>query len=305
MSAKTSAKIFAQIGKIIEKPGLEIRPDMHLATDLGMDSLQIAELISFLGQNYDIEDLHPEDLETVQSVLEAAEGAKPIQRPVQPMSQARWPAEENRPAPFLPLGRTIPESVLMTCDLMKDFPACGDDLVGVLRYSTVKMNALVLAGALRRYPEEHIGVLLPASVGTAIVVFAIQLAGKTPVMLNWTLGPRNLEEMARLAKVKTVISSWRFLERLSHVDFGSLIDSIQLIEDIRENLTIGMKLRGALRSLCRNQTILRSLRLHQIERRPDCRHFLYQRHGGQTQRRAPVSSQYHLRSARVDAVHRF
>ena len=266
ISQKTSVKIYAEICKIIEKPGFEIRPEMSLAIDLAMDSLQVAELISFVAQNYDVEDLHPEDVETVQNVLEIAEGARGNERPIQIEGQFRWPNEEKRPAPFLIRGNTIPEAFLIACEIMGDFPACGDDLIGVLSYKKLKLNALVLAEKFRRLPYEYIGVMLPASAAAFLVIFAIQLAGKTPVMLNWTLGSRSLDGMAKLSGVGTVISSWRFIERISHVDFGGLVDSIQFLEDIREDLSLGMKLRGALRSRLKAKRILRSIGLHQLDK---------------------------------------
>jgi len=267
ISSKTSAKIFTEICKIIEKPGSEIRPDMDLSTDLGMDSLQIAELISFVGQNYSVEDLHPEDIGTVQSVLEIAEGARSGDRPpIQSDQLPRWPDEENRPDPFLIMGRTIPEAFLKACDLMGDSPACADDLIGVLSYKKLKLSALVMAEEFRRFPYEYIGVMLPATAAAFIVVFAIQLAGKTPVMLNWTLGSRNLDGMSKLSGVGIVITSWKFLERVSHVDFGNLSDSVQLLEDIRENLSLRAKLRGYLRSRFKAKTILRSLGLSRLDK---------------------------------------
>jgi long-chain-fatty-acid--[acyl-carrier-protein] ligase len=262
ISPKMRAKIYAEICKIIEKPGLEIRPEMNLATDLGMDSLQIAELISFVGQNDQIEDLHPEDFETVQDVLEIAQGARISDRPpIDSGKLPRWPEEENRPAPFPIMGRTIPEAFLRTSDAMGDSSACADDAIGVISYKQLKLSALVLAEEFRSLPYEYIGVMLPATAAAFIVVLAIQLAGKTPVMLNWTLGPRHLDGMSRLSGVGTVITSWRFLERVSHVDFGSLVDSVQLLEDIRQNISIFKKLRGALRSRFSAKTILWSLGL--------------------------------------------
>ncbi|MBF8262942.1 MAG: hypothetical protein HW387_607 [Parachlamydiales bacterium] len=266
ISSKISSKIYPEICKILEKPGMEIRPDMSLAIDLGMDSLQIAELISFVGQNYDVDELHPEDVDTVQSVLESAQGARTVDKPVQTQKLPTWPIEDNRPSPFLLMGSTIPESFLKACDIMGDYPVCGDDLVGVLSYRKMKLTALVLAENFRRLPYEYIGVMLPASAAAFLVTFAIQLAGKTPVMLNWTLGSRNLDGMAKLSGVGTVITSWRFLERVSHVDFGGMIDSIQLLEDIRSNLTLGMKLRGALRSKMSAKGILRSTGLHRLDK---------------------------------------
>jgi len=268
ISTKTSTKIYTEICKIIEKPGFEIRPEMDLATDLGMDSLQVAELISFIAQNYHAEELHPEDFTTVQNALEIAEGARTNNnRPSFDSAKlSRWPDQENRPLPFSIAGRTIPEAFLKSCDMLSDFPACADDLIGVLSYKNLKLAVLVLAEEFRRYPYEFIGVMLPASIAASMVVFAIQLAGKTPVMLNWTLGSRSLDGMAKLSGVGTVITSWQFLERVSHVDFGTLADSIELLEDIRERISFVTKLRGFYRSRMKAKSVLRSLKLNELDK---------------------------------------
>ena len=92
---------------------------MDLATDLGMDSLQIAELISFVGQNYNVEDLHPEDFETVQNVLEIAEGARASERPViQSDILPRWPHRRKSAGAFFDHGPNHSGSVfkIMRCD---------------------------------------------------------------------------------------------------------------------------------------------------------------------------------------------
>jgi long-chain-fatty-acid--[acyl-carrier-protein] ligase len=237
---------------------------MHLAFDLGMDSLNIAELIMFVSKSYALEELHPEDLNTVHSVLEVAEGARGLTHAVR-QGKFHWPLEKNRPHPAPPVGKTIPEAFLRSCDRMKNSMACADDLVGVLSYRKMKRSAIVLSFYFRKLPGAYVAVMLPASVGAYLAILAIQLAGKIPVMLNWTLGPRYLDEMMRATRAKTVISSWRFLERLSHVEFGSLIDKIELLEDTREKLSLGSKLKGALISLYSPSLILRSLHIDQID----------------------------------------
>ena len=148
---------------------------------------------------------------------------------------------------------------------MKNFAACGDDLIGVLTYKKMKRAAIVLSLYFRKLPGTYVGVLLPASAGAYLVILALQLAGKIPVMLNWTLGPRYLEEMMKETETQTVISSWRFLDRLSHVDLGTLIDKLQLLEDMREKLTLGTKLKGAFISMCSASTVLRLLNLDKID----------------------------------------
>jgi len=264
ISSETRSKIFDEIRRILNNPDLEINPPMMLAADLGMDSLNIAELITFLCQEFDIEALHPEDLETVQHLLEIAETAKAAEHTHKQLSTASFPKEENRPAPALPQGNTIPEAFLNACKRMENFCACGDDLVGTLSYKKMKRAILVLAMHFRKMPDSHIAVLLPASAGAYLVILALLFARKVPVMLNWTLGSRYLDEMMRLSGAKTTISSWRFLERLSHVEFGSLIDHLEFLEDIRQNISLKTKLKGAFLSMCSPSFVLRASGLHHL-----------------------------------------
>jgi long-chain-fatty-acid--[acyl-carrier-protein] ligase len=91
--------------------------------------------------------------------------------------------------------------------------------------------------------------MLPASAATFITILALQFAGKIPVMLNWTMGSRYLEQMMQLSGAKRILTSWAFLERLYFVEFGSAVDQIEFLEDIKANLTLKTKLKGLFHSL--------------------------------------------------------
>ncbi|HSX11381.1 MAG TPA: AMP-binding protein [Chlamydiales bacterium] len=270
VSDETRRKITNEIKKILDRPDLEIEPEQNLAFDLGMDSLNIAELITYLAKNYDVGELHPEDMETVGGLFELAEGGKEERPPSKAPSQFTWPEEKHRLAPALPMGRTIPEAFLNSCQRMGSLSACGDDLVGVLTYSKMKRAVLVLAQYFKTWEEERVAVLLPASVGAYIVILALQMAGKTPVMLNWTLGSRYLEEMVKLSGARAILSSWRFLDRLPNVQFGSCIDKLVLLEDVRKSLTFKMKLSGALLAKCSVNQIVRAMGLDKIDENSPC-----------------------------------
>ncbi len=256
---ETREKIYAEIRRILNNPALEIRPEMSFPFDLGMDSLNTAELMAYLTKNYEIDELHPEEMETVQNALELAEGSRNSETPSHQVVHASWPEEDGRLPPALPTGDTIPEAFLCSCERLGNYVACGDDLIGVLTYKKMKRAVLVLAEHFKKMPEKNVGVLLPASTGAFIVILALQFAKKVPVMLNWTLGPRYLDEMVNLTKCKNVISSWRFLDRLAHVDFGTVADKVSLLEDIRPKIGLKSKLRGAfMASFFSSPSILRS-----------------------------------------------
>lgn len=270
ISEEKRNKIYNQIRKILDKPDLEIKPDQSLAFDLGMDSLDIAELIGFLTKHFEIVELHPEDLETVGTLLELAEGGKEAAPAKRPTVDFTWPKEKNRPIPQLPMGRTLGEAFLNCCERMDGYSACGDDLIGVIGYKKFKRAVLVLAQYFKTWEEERVAVLLPASTGAYIVILALEMAGKVPVMLNWTLGPRYLEEMMNISGARGILSSYRFLDRLQNVQFGGVIDKFVLLEDLRKSLTLKMKLRGALLAKKSAAHISRAMNLDQIDENKPC-----------------------------------
>lgn len=248
IAAPVKDAVIREIRRILDSSQLEVEGSMHLATDLGMDSLNLAELISFLSEKFEAGEVHPEQLETVEDVFECAQGLRVAKKGQEGPKQKTWAPEPRRPTPIFPTAETIPEAFLRAAERMGSFAACSDEVAGILTYREMKQKMLVLAQKFKEIPGERVAVLLPASVGAYLVVLALQLAGKVPVMLNWTLGPKYLEEMMRASQAERVLSSWRFLEKLSHVDLGSLVESLDLLEDVRASIPLGMKLKGLLQS---------------------------------------------------------
>lgn len=265
ISPETRDRIYQEIREILVNPDLEIRDEMLLESDLGMDSLNIAELIACVTRHWDVQELHPSDIDTVRSVLEVAEGLRKSSAPQKKEISHSWGEEKGRPAPCYPRGKTLAESFLLCADRMDGFQACGDDLSGVYSYKKFKRAALVLANHFRTYPEERVGVLLPSSAAAYLTIWALQLAGKVPVMVNWTIGSRFIDEMVEVAGVKRIISSWKFLERISNVEFGTAIDQMELLEEIRDAITLKEKLKGAFQSFFNAKILTHWLKLHQID----------------------------------------
>ena len=63
--------------------------------------------------------------------------------------------------------------------------------------------------------QEVVGVLLPPSVGGALVNYAVALSGRTVVNLNYTTGQAVLESCARRAGLRTVVTARAFLEKVN------------------------------------------------------------------------------------------
>ena len=56
--------------------------------------------------------------------------------------------------------------------------------------------------------------LLPGSVAADVVFFGLHLAGKLPVLLNWTTGPANLAHAVKTLGIRCVITSKKLIDRL-------------------------------------------------------------------------------------------
>jgi acyl-[acyl-carrier-protein]-phospholipid O-acyltransferase / long-chain-fatty-acid--[acyl-carrier-protein] ligase len=84
--------------------------------------------------------------------------------------------------------------------------------------------------------QEMVGVLMPPSVGGALVNFAAVLLGKVPVNLNYTATTETLESCARQCGLQTVVTSRLFLEKLAAVNKIEVPGRSIYLEDVLANL---------------------------------------------------------------------
>ncbi len=270
-STDLEREVFIELAKIAKTTVENITSNMNLAQDLGLDSLDVAELITFLSLNYEIEAIHPEDLQIVQDVLQIADGTKKIEKKkLEEIFVYRWPDEKKRPSPYVPQGKTLQEAFLNICNKMKNYYAMADDIVGPITYKKLKISVLALSEEIKKNPGKHIAILLPASCGAYLIILAVLMANKIPVMLNWTLGPRYLNHMMQVTHSESVISSWKFLERLSNVEFGHLTTKMHYLEDIKKRISKKNKLKALMMSFKSTKRLLKKLNLNTVSEDDNC-----------------------------------
>lgn len=232
------------VGKIAQLAKKEsVRRSDHLARDLGLDSLDVADLQTFLIERYEISELVAEEIQTVEDVLHKV--ASPQHRkPLESKGKAKWPREESRPLPLAPQGSSIQEAFLTVCDRMESYIACADDRLGVLSYRRLKLIVLTLSYHFRKLKEKRVGILLPSSTMSYAIVIALLLADKIPVMLNWTVGAKALNHCKEAAGLQTVLSSNYFLEHLADGDLGQLDDLLVPMEEVHSLISWWDRIRG-------------------------------------------------------------
>ena len=93
-------------------------------------------------------------------------------------------------------------------------PFVADAVSGVLSGTRLLTAAALMARRFATYPEPHVGVMLPASAAADVVFFGLHLAGKVPVMMNWTTGPAQLSHGIGVCDVRRVLTSKKLVDRL-------------------------------------------------------------------------------------------
>lgn len=129
-------------------------------------------------------------------------------------------------------------------------PILEDQERNPLTYTDLIRAAFALGRKIAGFTAkgERVGVMLPSSAGGVVTFFALHAIGRTPTMLNFTAGIRNLKGACELAGVKTVLTSHRFVEQgklHDLIDALEPIANVVYLEEVREKVGLADKLFAA------------------------------------------------------------
>ena len=131
------------------------------------------------------------------------------------------------------LADTVAEAFVRRVIAEPDAVAVADAISGVLSARRMLVAATLMARRFAAYPEPHVGVMLPASAAADIVFYALHLAGKVPVMMNWTTGPANLAQGIRVTDTKRILTSRKLVDRLGIEVEGA---AYEFLEEIKQGI---------------------------------------------------------------------
>lgn len=216
----------------------EQQPETRL-DQLGLDSLDRMELSLHVERQFGFSG--DEACETIGQLLVLAEG-RATKRPPKP-APPEWPPTVTS-RPLVLTGDTIATAFVENSLAHRNDVLVADDLAGALTGERLLVGAITMSVRFRALEAANIGVLLPASVACDIAIMALHLAGKLPVMLNWTTGPANLAHAARTMALTHVVSSHAFVDRLGVQVEGT---SYLFLEELRGDMGKWELLRTLLR----------------------------------------------------------
>jgi long-chain-fatty-acid--[acyl-carrier-protein] ligase len=186
----------------------EVNPDVTF-DQLGLDSLDRMELNLHVEQQYGFtSDQVPTTLGQLWALAQGLVEKGPPKPP-----PAGWFAPQSGEGLLEILGDTMAEAFVARAQRQPRDVVAADDMAGAVTYERMLTGALAMSRRFAALPAANVGLMMPASVACDTAFMALHLAGKLPVVLNWTTGPGNLAHAARVMGLTHVVTSRAFIDR--------------------------------------------------------------------------------------------
>ena len=126
-------------------------------------------------------------------------------------------------------------------------PAIEDTTGKRLSFGRTLTGAIALSNIIDKLgkDQEMIGILLPSTVGGALVNIAVTLTGRVSVNLNFTASRESISHSVKQCEIRTVISSKAFLEKLEGFDVPQ---GTSFLEDLLPQISSGQKILALLKA---------------------------------------------------------
>ena len=232
--SKVKAETKAAIAQIVEeKLKRPLAPDENTAeatfNQIGMDSLDAMDVTLTVEQRFGFgTDTVPTTLGGLWALAEGlSENAPPKPPP------AGWFDQKPDNAPLVIMGETVSAAFLNQAVTRLNQVIAADDLAGGVTFEKFVVGAWAMSAKFREVAAPNVGLMLPAAVACDLAFLGLHLAGKLPVMLNWTTGPGNLAHAAKLMGLTHVVTSKAFIDR-TQVQVGGT--QFIFLEDVRASM---------------------------------------------------------------------
>ena len=238
--------------KIKEMTGVStISEGDHLSKDLGLDSLSLVDLQTWMEGEFGMTIENQESIQTVAHCYLAASGQLlgEVVEELTPPS-AKWLNAANQAVLKVGDKDNIAHLFLENAQANKAKPLLTDQLAGEKTYQDIVLGVFVLKKIIEKIDDEYIGIMLPASVSATIVYLATMFAGKVPVMVNWTVGKGNMKSCLDTVGVKHVFTASALIEKIKGqgFDYSDIAVEWVMLDKVAAKISIKDKLTALIKS---------------------------------------------------------
>jgi acyl-CoA synthetase (AMP-forming)/AMP-acid ligase II/acyl carrier protein len=211
-----------------------------LAADIGMDSLDRTDLMVWLDKEFGFAQADADILQTVGDVMLAACGSLVYMGPANLKAiSPRWFGKASTARVMIPQGKNVAEVFLKQAARNPSGVAIADQVSGVKTYRDIVIACMALRDKLASLDGDYLGIMLPASVAADIFYLAVLFSGKTPVMVNWTAGSRNMVGSLKLLGVKRILTSKVLVDKLQSqgTDLSGVSERFVFVEEVGQKVS--------------------------------------------------------------------
>ncbi|MEI6696413.1 MAG: acyl-[ACP]--phospholipid O-acyltransferase [Bacteroidota bacterium] len=249
-SADISDEIFEQVVDILHYTCNIARNDikMHsnLSLDLNLDSLLLVTVIGTVETTFKVvSQIEIEYVTTVEDLCRIAMGQEVSEEVLKPSHLHQRLAPLNAIA--VDPSKNILQAFLHVFNKDQKEAFAYDKIIGTSTRKDFLLKAFVVSKIIRKEVEgKYVGIMLPALQSTTLLVIASYLAGKIPVMLNWTGGKKVMDHCVAKVDLKVILTAKSFHDKVQDLLSDSVKQKCVFFEQKVREASLITKLSGLL-----------------------------------------------------------
>ncbi|NVO20237.1 MAG: AMP-binding protein [Bacteroidetes bacterium] len=240
----TLEKVKSIVSSILNVAPAELSLNSNLVLDLGADSLTIVEIVSELENQFKgFSTPEINDLKTIGDLCLLVLGQFITNSDLKPSYLD--PALSREGYIHVDPDKNILWQFLDTFTTNQKEYFVYDAMLGSTNRKTFLLKAAVISELIKKkVKDQYVGIMLPALQSTTLLIIATYMAGKIPVMLNWTVGKKVLEHCTETAGVNVILSADGFLKKIEDQLPESIKSKLLLLEKEVPKIGISSKIKG-------------------------------------------------------------
>lgn len=234
---------------IAEEAGLNVSSIKHnsnISLDLNIDSIVMVSIITKIEEEFNIQaTVELINIKTVDDLCKLATGKDINVELFKPcyLRQHITPIKRVIISP----DKTIVDSFFEIYKTSKHEHFIYDKMLGSTTRKSFLLKAMVVSKIIKKEVSgKHVGILLPSLQSTVLLIFATYLAGKVPVMLNWTVGKKIVDHCIKTADLEVVLTAKTFFDKVSDLLSDETKSKCMFFEQKVKEVNLFTKLSGLL-----------------------------------------------------------
>ena len=241
---ETSEKVKGIVSSVLNIAPDQLSLNSNLVLDLGADSLNMVEIISGLENQF--KSFSPPEINEIKTIGDlclVVSGQFSTSADLKPSHLD--PALSREGFIHVDAEKNILWQFLDTFTTNQKEYFVYDAVQGSTNRKTFLLKAAVASELIKKKVKgRHVGIMLPALQSTTLLIIATYMAGKIPVMLNWTVGKKVLEHCTETAGVEVILSAGGFIKKIEELLPESIKSKLLLLDNEIPQISIASKVKG-------------------------------------------------------------